>query len=143
MIIDTIECNFSNFFEYTLKHRDNDNFMNFETGTKSNIHIILNNNMVLPHEADGKNFDEILYKLKYMRRINRFNEIIRNEKIKKIFIRADEKEISNFDKHKLIETLKRKGCVNFEIKFISYKLYDTDTFTWQRDYIDWGKILKN
>jgi hypothetical protein len=141
MVIDTIECNFSNFFDYTLKEKDGDNFLNFETENKSNIHIKLSNNIILPHEADGKILDEFQYKIKYMRRINRFNEIIQNEKIKKIFIRADEKILKNSDKERLIKILKNKGCVNFEIKFISYDSYKTDDFTWQRDYIDWSKIF--
>ncbi len=141
MIIDTIECNFSNFFDYTLKEKDGDNFINFDTKNKSNIHIKLSNNIILPHEADGKILDEIQYKLKYMRRIDRFNKLIQNEKIKKIFIRADKKPLKDCDKNKLIKTLEKKGCVNFEIKFISYDSYKTDNYTWQRDYIDWEKIF--
>ena len=96
----------------------------------------------MPHEACDIEFNENIYKEKYLRRIERFKKIIRNEKIKKIIIRTDEKKLIDCNKQKLINAFDIYGCVNYEIKFITYSNYICESeFTWQRNYIDWKNIF--
>jgi hypothetical protein len=140
MIIDTLQNKFSNFFEYTLKE-GTDNFINFKSGNKSRIQLKLNNGIVLPHESDEFDFDSTSYENKYKRRIERFNKLIGDKNIKKIFVRTDDKIISEKEKSQLKFELEKYGCKNFDIQYISYKMYKTDNFTWQRDYIPWNTFF--
>ena len=145
MIWETIEKDFSIFFSnYTLKNQS-ENFINFDNPSyKSKIQIKLDNGIVLPHEAIDTFFDYNVYKEKYERRILRFKTVIRDKNIKKIFIRADEKKITEENKHMLINSLNKYGCLNYEIKFINYSEYICkENFTWKRDYIDWKNIFLN
>lgn len=152
MLCDVLEIDFSIFFEnYVLKNQsDNfDKFVDFnnfaDTDTdnvKSKIKMILKNKIIFPHEADEDIFDFEKFKQKYLRRITRFNNVVRNNDIKKIFVRADNTHISESDKIKLDLCLRKYGCVNFEIKFITYSDYICiGEFNWKRDYIDWEKIF--
>lgn len=140
-ICETLDNDFSNFFEnYTIKHQS-DNFDNFDEGGKSLVKIILKNKMILPHEAQEMEFNFDSYKEKYKRRINRFKNIIRDCTIKKIFVRADNSPI-DLEKEKLESSLEKYGAINFNIRFINYNDYTCEEeFTWQRNYIDWKKIL--
>lgn len=140
-ICETLDNDFSNFFEnYTIKHQS-DNFDNFDEGGKSLVKIILKNKMILPHEAHEMEFNFDSYKEKYKRRIGRFKNIIRDESIKKIFVRADNSP-NDSDKVKLKESLEKFGAIHFDILFINYDNYICNgEFNWQRNYINWNKIL--
>ena len=153
MICNTIEKDFSIFFEgYSTKQQSN-NFNNFdivsntvnvtdENSIKSRVQLKLSNNMILPHEAIEDVFDEFLYREKYERRIDRFKNVVRDEKFKKIFIRADEKPLTHIQIDGLYKSLDLYGCTNYEIRFIDYSDYKcTENFTWQRDYICWKELF--
>ena len=149
MLCECIEKDFSIFFEgYSTKPQSN-NFNNFDTvnvtdenPVKSRVQLKLSNGMILPHEAIEDVFDDLLYTEKYKRRIDRFRNVVRDEKIKKIFIRADEKHLTSNQKEKLYKSLDLYGCNNYEIRFICYSDYKcTGTFTWQRDYICWKELF--
>ena len=74
--------------------------------------------------------------------IDRFKNVVRDEQIKKIFIRADEKPITPIQIEKLYKSLNIYGCKNYEIKFICYSNYKgIENFTWQRDYICWKELF--
>jgi len=136
MITDSLQNNFSNFFEYELKE-GSDLFMNFEYETKSRIHLKLKNGIILPHESNQFIFDRKEYENKYTRRIERFNKIVTDKMIRKIFVRADDKILNEKEKSQLEFEFKKYGCENFDIVYINYKMYNTNNFTWQRDYIPW------
>ena len=87
--------------------------------------------------------DETLFREKYTRRINRFTEIISDENIRKIFIRADNKSLKDDKQRKLYESLERFGAKNYEVKFISYDFYPVSgAFDCKRLFINWLDILK-
>lgn len=144
MLCDVLENNFSIFFEdYVFKNQSNnfDKFVDFEdiNNVKSKVKMILKNKIIFPHEAYENIFDFEKFKEKYQRRIYRFNSVVRNNDIKKIFVRTDNTNISESDKIKLDLCLKKYGCVNFEIQFITYSDYVCiGEFNWKRDYIDWS-----
>ena len=156
MISETLDMKFSNFFcDFTLK-KQSDNFDKFYEDNnynvnldkidniKSRIKIIFKNKMQFPHEANGTDFDFEEFKKKYLRRIERFNLIVRSPDYKKVFVRSDNKLISESDKHKLQDSLEKYGAINFEIKYITYDDYPVSgEFTWHRSYIDWKNIIKN
>lgn len=149
MISDCLNNEFSFFFEdFTIKEQSA-NFYKFTDSTidltinvKSRVKIILKNKMQFPHEATESEFDFIEFKKKYLRRIERFNLIVRSADYKKIFVRADNRIISESDKHNLQNSLVKYGAINFEIKFISYESYPVKgEFLWQRSYIDWKNFF--
>ena len=151
MICDTLEKSFSNFFENFTEFEQSDNYNNFDNidnidnidnSIKSRIKIKLSNGIILPHEANEYSFDKYAYIEKYKRRIDRFVDIIRNNKIKKIFVRSDNKKITDKDKQKLESELKQYGCINYHIIFIDYSEYICkEKFNWKREYIDWKKYI--
>jgi len=142
MIIESLDNNFSNFFDYEIKGQSS-HFDNFEKDVKSNLKLITKNKIIFPHEADGDKLDETLFREKYTRRIKRFEDIVCNELIHKIFIRADNKSLTDDKQRKLYESLDRFGAKNYEIKFISYNDYPVSgTFNWKRLFINWLDILK-
>lgn len=141
MIINTLENKFSNFFEYTLKEGSN-NFINFESNLTSRIHLKLKNGIILPHESNEFEFNKIYYEEKYKRRIKRFNKIISDENIRKIFVRADYNTLNQKEKSELQIALDKYCCNNFDILYITYNEFKIDNYTWQRDYIPWNFILK-
>ena len=138
--MDTLQNKFSNFFDYELKE-GSDQFINYKSGSKSRIHLKLKNGMVLPHESNEFEFDRIEYENKYKRRIERFNRVINDENIKKIFVRADDKVLNEKEKSRLESLLEKYGCKNFDIQYICYKEFKTENFTWQRDYIPWDTFF--
>lgn len=144
MICESLDSKFSIFFDSYDIIEQSDNFDNFDkSNTKSRLKIKLKNNMILPHESEGFNFDKIKYEEKYQRRIKRFNDVVANKNIKKIFIRCDNKKIKQNDKEILTISLDNYGCVNYEIHFIPYFDYVcVGEFNWKRDYIDWIQILR-
>jgi hypothetical protein len=119
------------------------NFDNFDKDVKSNLKLITVNKIIFPHESVGDVLDETLFREKYTRRIKRFEDIVCNELIHKIFIRADNKSLTDDKKDKLIESLDRFGAKNYEIKFISYDSYPVcGAFDWKRSYIDWRDLIQ-
>ena len=143
MICDSLDSKFSIFFDSYDLIEQSDNFDNFNNlNIKSRLKIKLSNNMILPHESEEYNFDKIKYEEKYQRRIKRFYDVVSDEKIKKIFIRCDNKKIKQNDKEMLIRSLDNYGCINYEIRFISYSDYVcVGEFNWKREYIDWSHIF--
>lgn len=146
MIIETLDNHFSNFFDYDIKDQSSnfDNVDNSELNIKSFKRLITKNKMIFPHEAVNDVVDEELFREKYTRRIQRFVDVVKDEKIHKIFIRADNKSLNNERKQSLIESLDRFGVKNYEIRFISYDLYPVNgvDFNWKRLNINWLDILK-
>lgn len=140
MVITTLQKKFSNFFEYQ-QNEGSDQFINFESGSKSRIHLKLSNGIVLPHESNQYEFDDIEYEKKYKRRIERFNKIVYDKMIKKNFVRADDKVLSEKEKEQLKIELEKYGCNNFDIIYICYKDFKTEKFTWERDYILWKNFF--
>lgn len=149
MICDTIEKDFSIFFEGYITKPQSNNFNNFDTIDvstgqiiKSKVQLKLSNNMILPHEALEDVFDDFVYTEKYKRRIDRFKNVVCDEQIKKIFIRTDEKPLTHIQIEGLYKSLNIYGCKNYEIRFICYSDYKcTENFTWQRDYICWKELF--
>lgn len=141
MIKNTFELLFSNFFEYELIEQNNTFFNSTNPSELSLIKLKLSNGMVLPHEAVGYTFNEKEYKEKYFRRIERFNKIVYDSTIHKVFVRGDDK-ITDKDKLMLYSALDRYGILNYSIKFISYSEYQdkiqSDKFDWKREYINWN-----
>jgi len=134
-----LENDFSNFFDnIKLKKINSYKFINFDHNEISKISIILENGIILPHECTDV-YNEDIFKEKYTRRINRFREIVINNKIKKIFVRADDKQI---DLNKLKNILDNYNCLNYKLITIDYSHYKcVDNFTWQREYIAWDKLF--
>lgn len=141
MILETLNNKFSNFFEYEIKDQSS-NFDNSNINVKSLIRLITVNKIIFPHESVGDVLDKELFKEKYTRRIKRFEDIVKNENIFKIFIRTDNKKLTDDKKDKLIESLDRFGAKNYEIKFISYDSYPVcGEFDWKRLYINWFDVI--
>ena len=142
MIIETLDNKFSNFFDYEIKYQSL-NFDNSESDVKSLKRLITRNKIIFPHEAVGYVIDEELFKEKYTRRIQRFTDVVKNDLIHKIFIRADNKPLNDERKLRLIESLDRFGVKNYEIKFICYDSYPVSgvDFNWKRSYINWKDIF--
>jgi hypothetical protein len=100
---------------------------------------------ILPHEYQGTYIEPVKFQDKYARRISRFLEIGRDPALRKVFVRlgpAKEKDLIE-DLH---ISLNKLGIVNYEVKYIILEEWDifipkTTSFQWQRDYIDWKKIL--
>jgi hypothetical protein len=96
--------------------------------------------IILPHEAknDVIDLDEII--IKYSRRIDRFNKIIKSNVSKIIYVGIN--RINELDKEKLIKCLDDYGCTNYEIKFIEYLNYSSiDDYSWHRDWIPWNELF--
>ena len=121
MICDTLGNKFSNFFVDIKATKQGDNFAyfdgNFDEKIKSNIKIKLKNGMIFPHEAILEEFNFDKYKEKYTRRIERFYKVCSDKNIKKIFIRTDNKKITEEDKKILKSSLDNYGCITpFSLK---------------------------
>lgn len=100
---------------------------------------------ILPHEYQGTQIDPTNFAEKYSRRIARFLEIGRNEKIRKIFVRLGTKKEETYSTN-LHNALDSLGIVNYTIKYIIYNEWDElipqgVPFQWQRDYMPWKEIL--
>uniref|UniRef100_A0A6C0HL20 Papain-like cysteine peptidase n=1 Tax=viral metagenome TaxID=1070528 RepID=A0A6C0HL20_9ZZZZ len=103
---------------------------------------------IMPHEFVGDFIDYDIWHDKYLRRIERFRTILKNSNIQKIFVHLDtipdnSVKISmpstsiNFELEKVIR-IYSSGDVKF-IKIIDLEV--KENFTWQRDYLDWSKLL--
>jgi len=96
--------------------------------------------IILPHEAknDVIDLDEII--IKYQRRIDRFNQIVKSNISKIIYVGID--KINDSDKKKLIQCLDNYGCINYKIKFIEYSKYPViGDYSWHRDWIHWNDLF--
>jgi len=100
---------------------------------------------ILPHEYQGLMINTGNFQEKYSRRISRFLEIGRNQKVHKVFVRLGHtKELELIEN--LHSALDKLGIVNYEIKYITLEEWDSvipndEPFRWQRDYIPWKQIL--
>lgn len=92
-------------------------------------------NVVFPHDLK-KDGDMTLIKNKYNRRIERFYDVIKNENVKKIFIRVSNKCESS---EEIKNTLERYAT-NFEIKIITLDK-KTKFSSWKKNELDWPKIF--
>jgi hypothetical protein len=141
MIKDTLELSFSNFFEYKLIEQNKTFFNSTNPSELSLVKLKLSNGMVLPHEAVGYTFNEKEYKEKYLRRIERFNKVVYDSSIHKVFVRGNDR-ITDKDKLMLYSALDKYGILNYSVKFISYSEYldkiDSDKFDWKREYVNWN-----
>ena len=144
IIIETLDMKFSNFFDYEIKGQSShfDNFDKVESNVRSQKRLITKNRIIFPHEAVGDYLDDNLFREKYTRRINRFTEIVCNEEKHKIFVRSDNKSLTDDKKDKLIESLERFGAKNYEVKFISYDVLPVyGAFDWKRSKLNWRDLI--
>ncbi len=130
--------------------RDSDKFplVDEEWNNKSNKNLIIKHtkyNIIFPHEIPydidkdivDKNMEIMVEK--YNRRIIRFLEIIKNPKIKKIFIRITDKK----EDEKLLYKTLEKVSDNFLLKCI-YLNKSIKYASWKKDEIDWNALfIKN
>lgn len=150
-LIDILDNNFNDIVKYDcyLVKQQNPIFDYFDDANqtlkslrkmKHNIYSI-----ELPHEHEGVEIDIMEFEKKYSRRIERFNMIVKDVSIKKIFIRLGNQKEKN--KISILEdVLSRYGCNNFQLQFINIDEYNSlltkeDSFNWHRDYIPWMQIL--
>ncbi len=95
-------------------------------------------NITFPHELSKENSDIDNIIEKYIRRIERFNQVICNDKIKKIFIRITNK--NNQDEENKLKRILELKATNFEIRYI--RINKKDKFSsWKKDELDWKTIL--
>lgn len=100
---------------------------------------------ILPHEYQDLMINTGSFQEKYSRRISRFLEIGRNQKVYKVFVRLGHtKELELIEN--LQSALDKLGIVNYEIKYIILEEWagvipNDEPFLWQRDYIPWKQIL--
>jgi hypothetical protein len=144
MIKETLELSFSNFFKNFEIVSQNPNFFSEnDINQKSLCKLILSNKIVMPHECIGDNFDRKNYEQKYFRRIERFNRVVQDGSIHKVFVRSDDK-ITDRDKLILYSALDEYGVLNYSIIFINYSENISkiqSNFDWRRNYIDWKEYL--
>ena len=151
-ILDDNFAEFAKFDSYIVKTQA-DNFENFNMNSEKEkvlsrrrlIHTKYK--FTLPHEYVNDTLNIEHFETRYARRIDRFQRLVKDSSIKKIFVRLsgnkESKEIKN--KMYLEECLFRYGFKNFEVVVINYNDYDSlipNEFTWQRDYIPWKKTLE-
>lgn len=154
-LINILDYNFAEFAKFDNYNvtTQTDNFVNFDMHSKK-VKVLSRSKLIhtkykftLPHEYINDKLDIEQFETKYARRIIRFQTLVTNSSIKKIFIRLcgnkELKEVKN--KMYLEECLFKYGCKNFKIIVINYNDYDClipMQFTWQRDYIPWMKVLE-
>ena len=137
----TIGNKFQDFFEkltiekrqdnkFPLIHEDWADIQGTSECTIKNIRY----NFVFPHDdIDG-------FIPKYTRRIERFYDILKNDNIKKIFIRLSKKDETK-------EILELRKCLDIYTKNydVVTHIYDKNNMfaTWKKDEIDWSFIHKS
>lgn len=109
-----------------------------ERAAISKFSVILKNGLVLPHECTDI-FDDQEFINKYTRRIERFQKIVKNNTIKKIFVISSDKKLDV----SRIEKILNNYCSNFIILTINYSEYQSKCkdFEWTRSYIDWSSLF--
>jgi hypothetical protein len=151
-ILDNNFTGFENFDNYIVKSQS-DNFVNMDFEKVLSRRKMIHNkyNFILPHEYMNDTLDIDEFEKKYARRIVRFQTLVTDASIKKIFVRLcgnkESREKTREVKNKvyLEECLARYGCVNFKVIIINYNDYESliqDKYTWQRDYIPWSNVLE-
>jgi hypothetical protein len=149
-ILDNNFREFAKFNSYIVKTQS-DNFEYADTDVEKVLSrrklIHSKYKFILPHEYVNDILNIEQFETKYARRIIKFQKLVTDNSIKKIFVRLccnkELKEVKN--KMYLEECLFKYGCKNFEVVVINYNDYDSFIpmqFVWQRDYIPWKKILK-
>ena len=153
-ILDDNFAEFAKFDSYIVKTQA-DNFEYVNTDVNTDVEKVLSRRKLihskykftLPHEYINDTLNIEQFETRYARRIDRFQRLVKDSSIKKIFVRLsgnkESKEVKN--KMYLEECLFRYGCKNFEVVVINYNNYDSlipNEFTWQRDYIPWKKTLE-
>ena len=83
---------------------------------------------------DNNHIQEFI--IKYNRRIDRFYEILSNDKIKKIFVRLSKKDET--DEINKLEQVLQLFSNNFKIN--NY-VYDKKIKSWQKDELNWQQIF--
>lgn len=102
---------------------------------------------IAPHEFINNEIHIAEFESKYVRRIKRFELLVIDPTIQKIFVRLGTKnEIDKKKIEKLELALQTYGCQNFKLLMINMNKYDEliprDTvFDWHRDYIPWHTII--
>jgi len=151
-ILDNNFTGFENFDNYIVKSQS-DNFVNMDFEKVLSRRKMIHNkyNFILPHEYMNDTLDIDEFEKKYARRIVRFQTLVTDASIKKIFVRlcgnkeSIEKTGEVKNKVYLEECLSMYGCVNFKVIIINYNDYESliqDKYTWQRDYIPWSNVLE-
>lgn len=151
VLIEILDDSFFNFLNKDkwniIEQSPNFNYMDddIDDNVKSLLKLKHNDyKIVLPHEAKNNiiDLDEII--IKYKRRIDRFNKIIKSNISKIIYVGID--RINDLDKQKIIQCLDKYGCINYEIKFIKYLDYlneqiDSYVHIWHREWVPWKTLF--
>lgn len=148
-IIEILNDQFFKFFdekEWIVSHQSN-NFDYFGIDIETINHIKSKLKLkhktykiVLPHESINDEINLSIVLKKYQKRSNRFNELLKSNIIKKIYIGCNGTPEKNKDAMKLC--LDNYGCINYQIIIIDYDRYPTtDLYSWHRNWIPWQKIF--
>jgi hypothetical protein len=145
-----IDTNFQYFFEpeYLVKERESTNFHYIEDDwtdyiDPTCINIILKHklyNITYPHDIRAINYETDMLSAieKYKRRIIRFYEILKDDAIKKVFIRTTQKK-ENIDE---LDKILKKYTKNYEIRLIVLdKLSLSKCTEWKKTELDWEKYF--
>jgi hypothetical protein len=125
-VIMCLEDNFSKFFD-NLKVKNQCNFSlldeHWDDTPNNSIRVINEYGFHFVH--DFTSLDDLPeVKEKYLRRIERYNEIVSNKEIKKVFIRLGKEQKLNLDGHTIFVENKMCSC-------------------WKKNEIDWLSIFTN
>lgn len=125
-VIMCLEDNFSKFFD-NLKVKNKCNFPllneHWNENVSHTIRVVNEYGFHFLHDFTSlEDLPEV--KEKYLRRIERFNEITSNKTIKKVFIRLGKKQQLNLDGHTIF--VENKKCKS-----------------WKKDEIDWLDVFTN
>jgi hypothetical protein len=102
---------------------------------------------IAPHEFVNDEINIAEFESKYDRRIKRFDLLVKDSTIPKVFVRLGNKaEIDKKKIEKLELALHSYGCQNFKLLMINANEYDEliprdAVFDWHRDYIPWHSII--
>lgn len=145
-ILESRFAGFATFEEYEIKYQS-DNFDSFNvTGVKSRYKMIHRKyGFTLPHEYNNSSISIPEFEEKYSRRIARFNSIVLDATITKVFVRLDNGK-DNKSRNNLEEVLERYGVTNYKVIQViadDYKdlIPKEAPYSWQRHYIPWKDIL--
>ena len=155
-LCDILESHFDSFLDvatnYDIREQSLTNFDNFtEDGyisCKSQKKLVHKKyKFTLPHEFQHDKLDMLEFKQKYSRRIARFNSIVLNSDIEKVFVRLEQPCKKNKkNKTDMLEKTLSRYITNFRIIHIFMDEYEhlipvDIPFQWQRYYIPWEQIL--
>jgi hypothetical protein len=131
-LIECLKDNFSNFFEGLVIKNSSNNFPllddNWHEEKTNTIRVTNYYNFHFLH--DFQDLDDLpKVKEKYLRRINRFNKILQNENIHKIFIRLGKEKFSQLNE-----------ILNSNVIHISYSELPNCS-SWKRNEVKWKKLI--